>query len=149
MPITPPDGTARASPFPGQRSPHRPAEAEYPGRVFLRPQVAQLTLKVFRQSGEPRRRAMFSFGPEPTSPGVPRGAFIVEGSIDLQGGDDDADAGQVGVAARQGYNWLGLSGRSDDGGKTFSGTGDRQRRVHQLHAATRQRGDRHPLSVAR
>ncbi|HET6239292.1 MAG TPA: hypothetical protein VFE41_30720 [Acetobacteraceae bacterium] len=97
-----------------------PAEAEYRGAYFCGPLVAQLTLKVFPQSGEPRRRAMFSFGPEATSPGVPRGAFIVEGSIDLQGGAMTLTPVKW-VSQPQGYNWLGLSGRSDDGGKTFRG----------------------------
>ena len=82
MPTMPPAGTARAKPS----RPVRAAEAEYQGAYFCGRQVAHLTLKVFPQAGEPRRRAMFSFGPEPTSPDVPRGAFIVEGSIDLHGG---------------------------------------------------------------
>ena len=66
------------------------------------------------------RRAMFSFGPAPTSPDVPRGAFIVEGSIDVQGGAMTLTPVQW-VSQPRGYNWLGLSGRSDDGGKTFTG----------------------------
>jgi hypothetical protein len=97
-----------------------PAEAEYQGAYFCGLQVAHLTLKVFPQSGDPRRRAMFSFGPEPTSPATPRGAFIVEGSIDLHGGAMALTPVRW-VSQPQGYNWLGLSGRSDDGGKTFSG----------------------------
>jgi hypothetical protein len=77
-------------------------------------------LNVFPQAGEPRRHAMFSFGPEPTSPDVPRGAFMVEGSIDLHGGTMTLTPVKW-VLQPSGYNWLGLSGRSDDGGKTFSG----------------------------
>jgi len=97
-----------------------PAEAEYQGAYFCGSQVAHLTLKVFPQSGEARRRAMFSFGPEPTSPAVPRGAFMVEGTIDLRGGAMTL-APVEWVSQPQGYNWLGLSGRSEDGGKTFKG----------------------------
>jgi hypothetical protein len=96
------------------------AEAEYQGAYFCGRQVAHLTLKVFPLAGEPRRRAMFSFGPEPTSPDVPRGAFIVEGSMDVRGGLM-ALAPVKWVSQPPGYNWLGLTGRSDDGGKTFSG----------------------------
>lgn len=96
------------------------AEAEYQGAYFCGRQVAHLTLEVYPQAGEPRRRAMFSFGPEPTSPDVPRGSFIVEGSIDLQGGTLVL-APVKWVTQPRGYDWLGLSGRSDDGGKTFSG----------------------------
>jgi hypothetical protein len=96
------------------------AEAEYQGAYFCGRQVAHLTLKVYPQAGEPRRRAMFSFGPEPTSPDVPRGAFIVEGSIDLLGGALVLTPVKW-VSQPRGYEWLGLSGRSDDGGRTFSG----------------------------
>jgi hypothetical protein len=48
--------------------PTEPAEAEYQGAYFCGNQVARLTLTLFQASGEPHRRAMFSFGPEPTSP---------------------------------------------------------------------------------
>ena len=109
-------------------------EAEYQGAYFCGRQMAHLTLKVLPpagkilppagqvvpQSGEARRRATFSFGPEPTSPDVPRGAFIVEGSIDLQGGAMTLTP-VTWLSQPQGYHWLGLSGRSDDGGTTFSG----------------------------
>jgi hypothetical protein len=97
-----------------------PAEAEYQGAYFCGRQVAHLTLKVFPAAGEPRRQAMFSFGPQPASPDVPRGAFIVEGSIELRGGTMTLTPVKW-ISQPAGYNWLGLSGRSDDGGKTFSG----------------------------
>jgi hypothetical protein len=97
-----------------------PAEAEYQGAFFCGRQVARLTLKVFAQSDEPRRRAMFSFGPQPTSPNLPHGAFIVEGSIGLQGGTM-LFLPVKWVSKPAGYSWLGLSGSSDDGGKTFGG----------------------------
>lgn len=94
--------------------------ALYQGAYFCGRRVARVTLKVFPQSGEPRRHAMFSFGPEPTSPEVPRGAFMVEGSIDIRGGGLSLTPVKW-VSQPAGYNWLGLSGRSDDGGRTFSG----------------------------
>ena len=111
-----------------------PNEAEYQGAYFCGRQVAHLTLKILPQAGqgsppagqavpqpgEARRRATFSFGPEPTSPDVPRGAFIVEGSIDLQGGTMTL-APVKWISQPHGYDWVGLSGRSDDGGRTFSG----------------------------
>jgi hypothetical protein len=103
---------------PGQ-GPSSPG-VSYQGAYFCGRRVARLTLKIFPQVGEPRRHAMFSFGPEPTSPDVPRGAFLVEGSIDLHGGAISLTPVKW-VAKPAGYNWLGLSGRSDDGGKTFSG----------------------------
>jgi hypothetical protein len=100
--------------------PTGPMEAEYEGAYFCGRQVAHLTLTVFPASGEPRRRAMFSFGPEPTSPDVPRGAFLVEGSIEVHGGEMSL-APVSWVSQPTGYNWVGLNGRSDDGGRTFAG----------------------------
>lgn len=97
-----------------------PAEAEYQGAFFCGRQVGRLLLKVYAQADEPRRRAMFSFGPQPTSPEVPHGAFMLEGSMDLQGGGLSLRPVRW-VTHPAGYNWLGLSGGSDDGGKTFSG----------------------------
>lgn len=97
-----------------------PVEAEFQGAFFCGRQVARLTLKVFPQADKPRRRAMFSFGPEPTSPAVPRGAFLLEGSVDLHGGALTLTPVKW-VSQPPGYNWFGLSGRSDDGGRTFSG----------------------------
>ena len=101
------------------QSPSSPG-ASYQGAYFCGRRVARVTLKVLPQVGEPRRHAILSFGPEPTSPDVPRGAFMVEGSIDLHGGELSM-APVKWVTRPPGYNWLGLSGRSDDGGKTFSG----------------------------
>jgi hypothetical protein len=77
-------------------------------------------LKIFPQTSAPGRRAVFSFGPQPTSPDIPRGAFIVEGSIELDGGALLLTPVKW-ITRPPDYEWMGLSGRSDDGGKTFSG----------------------------
>jgi hypothetical protein len=95
-------------------------EAEYHGVYFCGRQMARLTLKVLSQQGGPNRRAIFSFGPEAASPEVPKGAFIVEGSIDLNGGTLALTPVQW-VSQPGGYPWLGLRGSSTDGGKTFRG----------------------------
>lgn len=95
-------------------------EAEYQGAFFCGRQVARLTLKVFPQSGEARRTALVSFGPQPTSPDVPHGAFMVNGAIELHGGTLTMKPVKW-LSQPAGYDWLGLSGRSEDGGKTFSG----------------------------
>jgi uncharacterized caspase-like protein len=108
--------SAQGPSSPGPSSPG----ASYQGAYFCGRRVARVTLKVLPETGQPRRHAIFTFGPEPTSPDVPRGAFIVEGSIDLQGGGLSF-APTKWMSRPAGYNWLGLSGRSDDGGKTFSG----------------------------
>jgi hypothetical protein len=97
-----------------------PVEAEYQGAFFCGRQVARFALQVFSQTDEPKRRAMFSFGPQPTSPDVPHGAFIVEGSIGLQGGPMSLLPLKW-VSQPAGYNWVGLNGSSGDGGKTFAG----------------------------
>jgi hypothetical protein len=101
------------------QSPSSPG-VSYQGAYFCGRRVARVTLKVLPQVGEPRRHAILSFGPEPTSPDVPRGAFLVEGSIDLHGGELSMLPVKW-VTRPPGYNWLGLNGRSDDGGRTFSG----------------------------
>jgi hypothetical protein len=97
-----------------------PVEVEYQGAYFCGRQVAGLTLKVFGAAGAARRRALFSFGPQPTSPEVPSGAFLVEGAIALSGGALTLTPVQW-VSRPAGYAWLGLSGRSEDGGRTFAG----------------------------
>lgn len=95
-------------------------EAEYRGAYFCGQQVVGLTLTVFPPSSEPRRRALFSFGPQATSPDVPTGQFLVEGSIDPDGGAMMLTPVQW-VSQPAGYQWFGLSARSEDGGRTFSG----------------------------
>ena len=95
-------------------------EQEYQGVYFCARQVAHLTLKVFQGSDPSHRRALFVFGPNDDSADVPRGSFVVEGSIDVNGGMMTLRPIEW-VSQPPGYQWLGLSGRSDDGGKTFSG----------------------------
>ncbi len=100
--------------------PTGPMEAEYEGAYFCGRQVVHLTLTLFPPGAEAQRRAMFSFGPGPTSPNTPRGAFIVEGSIEPHGGEMSLSPVKW-VSQPGSYNWLGLSGHSTDGGRTFAG----------------------------
>lgn len=100
--------------------PGRMMETEYQGAYFCGRRMARLTLTLFPASNGVRRRAIFSFGPLPASPDMAHGAFIVEGSIDPNGGLLSL-APVEWVIQPTGYNWLGLTGRSDDGGRTFSG----------------------------
>ena len=97
-----------------------PAEAEYQGAYFCGRQVALVTLTVYPRQGSPRLSALLSFGPLPANPDVPRGAFIVEGVIDPTGGMITLTPVKW-VTQPTGYAWLGLSGRSGDGGRTFIG----------------------------
>ena len=100
--------------------PTEPMEAVYEGAYFCGRQASHLTLTVFAVGEGARRRAMFSFGPGPTNLDMPRGAFIVEGSIDVHGGEMSLSPVRW-VSQPGSYNWLGLSGNSTDGGKTFTG----------------------------
>lgn len=97
-----------------------PGEIDYQGVYYCGRQVASLSLKLYPPSADPRQRALFQFGPKPTSPEVPHGAFIVEGTIDLTGGTMIL-APVRWVTQPAGYPLLGLSGRSADAGRTFSG----------------------------
>jgi hypothetical protein len=100
--------------------PAETVEQEYQGVYFCAASVAHLTVKLFPRSAEPRRRAMLLFGPNASSPTVPRGAFLVEGTIDpVQGVMTLTPVKWISQPA--GYPWLGLSGRSTDGGKTWRG----------------------------
>ena len=96
------------------------AEQEYQGVYFCGRQIAHLTLKLLQASADARQRALFVFGPHDNSPGVPSGSFMVEGVVELNGGLMTLVPVRW-VSQPTGYQLLGLSGRSDDGGKTFSG----------------------------
>lgn len=95
--------------------------AEYRGAYFCGTQAARLTMQVLPQpAGLSRPRALLLFGPQSTSPGLPSGSFLAEGAIELRGGALTLAPVQW-VSQPAGYAWFGLSGRSDDGGRTFGG----------------------------
>ncbi len=97
-----------------------PVEQEYQGVYFCTGAVVHLTLKVYPRSPEAQRRALLLFGPNASSPDIPHGAFLVEGAIDPAAGEI-ALAPVRWVMQPPGYPWLGLTGRSADGGKTWRG----------------------------
>jgi len=100
--------------------PAQAIEAEYQGAYFCGRQVVSLTVRIFRQADEPARRAVFAFGPQPTSPEVPRGAFVAEGAVDTTSGT--LQMRPVKWASRPAnYAWFGLNGRTSDGGGTYAG----------------------------
>ncbi len=101
-------------------APTQAVEAEYQGAYFCGPLVAKVTLSVFPQSPGAPRRALFSFTPQSGSGTTGRGAFVVQGTIDLSGGVLQVSPVQW-VSQPAGGRWLGLAGRSNDGGRTFSG----------------------------
>ena len=100
--------------------PPQAIDAEYRGAYFCGRQIARLTVQILRRAGEPVQRAVFAFGPQPTSPDVPRGAFVAQGTFDPAGGT--LQMLPVKWAAQPaGYAWFGLTGRTADGGTTFTG----------------------------
>ncbi len=118
--IMPTPGPTPHSGLAAAMAPAEPVEAEYQGAYFCGNRAANLNLKLFQASADSRRRGLFTFGPQATSPDVPRGSFVVEGILSVSGGDIVMKPNKW-VAQPGGYPWFGLSGRSDDGGKTFSG----------------------------
>jgi hypothetical protein len=97
-----------------------PVEEEYQGVYFCTGVVVHLNLKVYPRSQQPRRHALLVFGPNATSPNIPHGAFLVEGVIEPADGEITLVPVKW-VLQPAGYSWLGLSGRSADGGKTYRG----------------------------
>jgi hypothetical protein len=101
-------------------TPPQAIEAQYRGAYFCGRQIASLTVQIFRRSNETTRRALFVFGPQATSPSVPRGAFVVQGSFDPASGA--LQLRPVKWASQpSAYAWFGLDGRTTDNGTTFSG----------------------------
>jgi hypothetical protein len=101
-------------------TPTQPVEAEFRGAYFCGRRVVKLTLSVYAPTAGGPREALFSFGPQANASDIANGAFIVQGSIDLNGGSLQLSPVKW-VSQPPGYQWLGLTGRSDDGGRTFSG----------------------------
>src|SRR4051794_4460509 len=77
-------------------------------------------LPKFPPSADRRCQALLEFGPNAASRSVPRGAFLAEGTIDPAQGMM-ALAPVQWVMQPPSYSWLGLRGRSSDGGKTWRG----------------------------
>jgi hypothetical protein len=97
-----------------------PVEQEFQGVYFCTGAVVHLTLKIYPRSQQSLRRALLLFGPNASSPNVPHGAFLVEGVVEPAGGEVTL-APVKWILQPAGYSWLGLSGRSADGGKTYRG----------------------------
>ena len=93
--------------------------AEFKGAYFCGGPSTVL-LRVMDVAGDGRRRAVFTFAPTDTNPRAGRGAFVVEGRLDLGGGVLDMRP-VPGSSQPPGAQMVGLLGRSNDGGRTFEG----------------------------
>lgn len=95
-------------------------DQEYQGAYFCGRQIARLSVQVFPASGEAGRRALFEFGPQATSPDVPHGAFVVQGSYDPATGTMQMHPVKWLLQPPQ-YNWFGVVGKTADDAVTFRG----------------------------
>ena len=96
-------------------------QAEFQGALFCAQGTAKLSLRTLDSADRSHRRAVFDFGPMTGGRPLPAGSFMVEGRFDLTG--NVIDLRPTGWLSVQPPNFamLGLTGHSDDGGKTFSG----------------------------
>ena len=104
---------------PAQPSQQVRAEAEFEGAVFCGQQPRHLTLKLLPDVDPAHRRALYNLGLDSTGSSAATGAITIEGRFDLAGGTIDLrPATQSGTNAT---SVMGLQGRSEDGGRTFTG----------------------------
>lgn len=101
-------------------SPAVRAEAEFQGAIFCGQEPTQLTLTLFSAPDPLHRRAVYSLGPGSTGRTAPSRSFTIEGRVDLTGGAIDLRPTTL-VAQADGLGPVGLQGKSDDGGRTFTG----------------------------
>ena len=95
-------------------------EAEFRGAIFCDRQPTRLELKLLPTSDAAHRRALYTLGPSTTGRPGPTGTFTIEGRVDLAGGAIDLRPTTSGPRSEL-LGPLGLEGRSEDGGKTFTG----------------------------
>jgi hypothetical protein len=102
-------------------APQVSAEAEFQGALFCRQGTAKLSLRVVDSADSMHRRAVFSFAPMSPGGQLSSGSFLMEGRLDLSGGSIDLRPTQWVSPQPTDFVMVGLSGHSDNGGKTFSG----------------------------
>jgi hypothetical protein len=107
------------APVPPASNADLPVEQEYKGVFFCAAQIGQLTLRVFQRSDPSVRSALVLFGPHDSQTG-PHGSFMVMGTAELTGGAMSLKP-VTWVSQPAGSRWFGVSGSSEDGGKTFLG----------------------------
>jgi predicted aspartyl protease len=93
---------------------------EYKGNYVCAQGVTNLTIQFLRPESGSQAAAIFEFGPSPDNPSIPSGAFLLQGTIDLNGGRLDLQP-LTWLSQPPRYGMVGLSGTSGDGGNTFEG----------------------------
>jgi hypothetical protein len=95
-------------------------EAVFQGAMSCNQGPTRLTLRLLPTQDPQHRRAFYNLDAVISSDRPAAGAFTVEGRLDLAGGTIDLrPVAQTGRAG--GVGQMGLLGRSDDGGRTFTG----------------------------
>lgn len=95
--------------------------SEYRGNYICAQGMTSLTIQFLRPEAGFQAAAIFTFGPSDDNPSVPFGAFLLKGTVDLNGGRLELQPLSW-LSQPPGYVMVGLSGTSNDGGKTFEGT---------------------------
>ena len=98
----------------------RPIVAVYEGHYVCPQGLTRLRLNLARRQPGVPDVVSFEFGPTTGTPDIPTGEFRLSGTLDPDGGELVLDP-LAWVDQPPGYEMVGLSGRSMDGGVTFTG----------------------------
>jgi hypothetical protein len=94
--------------------------SEYNGAYRCAQGDTSLTLQFLRPEAGSDAVAIFKFGPSSSNQAVSSGAFLLRGTVNWKDGTLDLHPLSW-LSQPVGYLMVGLSGRSNDGGKTFEG----------------------------
>ncbi len=94
--------------------------ADYRGQYASGQGATGLAVHISRSARASLATAIFSFGPLASNPEVPTGSFRMQGEIDLTAGVMNFSP-VAWIAQPDGYLMVGLSGKSNDDGQSFSG----------------------------
>src|SRR5262245_59313815 len=94
--------------------------AEYAGEYVCNQGASSLTIQLLKPKPGSLVVAIFKFGPTSTNSWVSSGAFLLRGTVSLDGGRLELQPLSW-LSRPFGYDMVGLSGNSIDGGITFTG----------------------------
>jgi gag-polyprotein putative aspartyl protease len=95
--------------------------AEYTGQYVCMQGLTALDLQIVKGDDIASPDVIFNFGPTESSPTVPTGSFLLHGAVALNGGTLSLSPVSW-LSQPPGYEMVGLSGASTDGGATFEGS---------------------------